>query len=72
MQTTCSVADESLCALMEELTMHPAHSMKMNTKKMKRGDMKQTRSSWLNCALRDDEAVYCVSLGHFEAVAVGN
>ena len=31
-----------------------------------------TRSSWLNCALRDDEAVYCVSKGHYEAVAVDN
>ena len=31
-----------------------------------------TRSSWLNCALRDDEAVYWVSIGHSEAVAVGN
>ena len=30
------------------------------------------RSSWLNCALRDDEAVYWVSIGHYEAVAVGN
>ena len=29
-----------------------------------------TRSSWLNCALRDDEAVYWVSIGHYEAVAV--
>ena len=29
------------------------------------------RSSWLNCALRD-EAVYWVSIGHYEAVAVGN
>ena len=29
----------------------------------------KTRSSWLNCALRD---VYCVSIGHYEAVAVGN
>ena len=28
-----------------------------------------TRSSWLNCALRDDEAVYWVSIGHY---AVGN
>ena len=35
-------------------------------------DDKVTRSSWLNCALRDDEAVYWVSLGHYEAVAVGN
>ena len=32
----------------------------------------KTRSSWLNCALRDDEAVYWVSIGHYEAVAVGN
>ena len=30
----------------------------------------KTRSSWLNCALRDDEAKYCVSIGHYEAVAV--
>ena len=36
------------------------------------GNWKQTRSSWLNCALRDDEAVYWVSIGHYEAVAVGN
>ena len=32
----------------------------------------ETRSSWLNCVLRDDEAVYWVSIGHYEAVAVGN
>ena len=32
----------------------------------------KTRSSWLNCALRDDEAVYWVSIEHYEAVAVGN
>ena len=32
----------------------------------------KTRSSWLNCALRDDEAVYWVSIGHYEALAVGN
>ena len=32
----------------------------------------KTSSSWLNCALRDDEAVYCVSIGHYEAVAVVN
>ena len=37
--------------------------VKINTK---------TRSSWLNCALRDGEAVYWVSIGHYEAVAVGN
>ena len=32
----------------------------------------KTRSSWLNCALRDNEAVFWVSIGHYEAVAVGN
>ena len=32
----------------------------------------KTRSSWLNCALRDDEAVNWVSIGHYEAVAIGN
>ena len=32
----------------------------------------QTRSSWVNCALRDEEAVYWVSFAHYEAVAVGN
>ena len=31
-----------------------------------------TRSSWLNCALRDDEAVYWVSIGRYEALAVAN
>ena len=30
------------------------------------------RRSWLNYALRDEKAVYWVSLGHYEAVAVGN
>ena len=33
---------------------------------------KGTRSSWLNCALRDDEAVYWNIIGHYEAIAVGN
>ena len=33
---------------------------------------RKTRSSWLNCALRDDEPVYCVSIGHYEAGTVGN
>ena len=32
----------------------------------------KTRSSWFNCALRDDKAVYWVSIEHYEAVAVGN
>ena len=31
----------------------------------------KTRSSWLNCALQDDEAVYWVSIGRYEAVTVG-
>ena len=32
----------------------------------------RTRSSWVNCALRDEEAVYWVSVAHYEAVSVGN
>ena len=32
----------------------------------------KTRSSWLNYASHDGEAVYWVSIGHYEAVAVGN
>ena len=32
----------------------------------------ETRSSWLNCASRDYEAVYWVSIGHFEVVTDGN
>ena len=32
----------------------------------------KTRSSWLNCALRDDKTVYWVSIGHYEEVAVDN
>ena len=31
---------------------------------------RKTRPSWLNCALRGDEALYWVSIGHYEAVAV--
>ena len=31
-----------------------------------------TRSSWVNCALRDEDAVYWVSVAHYEAVSVGN
>ena len=31
-----------------------------------------TRSSWLNCAKRDNEAVYWNSLGYYKAVAVGS
>ena len=38
----------------------------------RKGGGEETRSSWLNCALRDDEAVYWVSIGHYEAIAVGN
>ena len=39
------------------------------------GEVGGTRSNWLNCALRDDEAVYVLyvlCVGHYEAVAVGN
>ena len=52
----------------------------MNTSTLKSRNLKltldkiqiETRSSWLNCSLRDDEAVYWVSIGHYEAVAIGN
>ena len=37
---------------------HWLHVFHPNTRKWK------TRFSWLNCALRDDEAVYWVSIGH--------
>ena len=29
----------------------------------------KTRSTWLNCALRDNKAMFWVSIGHYEAVA---
>ena len=35
-------------------------------------NISKTRSSWVNCALRDEEAVYWVSVAHYEAVSVGN
>ena len=44
----------------------------MKKKLEREREVKKTRSSWLNCALRGDEAVYWVSLGHYEAEAVGN
>ena len=44
----------------------------MWTQNMWGKSMVVTRSSWLNCALRDDEAVYCVSIWHYETVAVVN
>ena len=34
--------------------------------------MIKTRFSWFNCALRLDDAVYWVSIGHYGAVAFGN
>ena len=37
-----------------------------------KGEGEGTRSSWLNCAWRDDKTVYWVSIRHYEAVAVGN
>ena len=32
--------------------------------------IKETRSSWLKCALRDDEAVYWVSIGQWLLLGV--
>ena len=47
------------------LTLWPFHTYE-------KGSTKKIRSSWLNSALRDDEAVYWVSIGHYEALAIGN
>ena len=47
-------------------------SEKRISKKNYQEDKYVTRSSWLNCALRDDVAVYWFSIGHYEAVANGN
>ena len=50
------------------------YSLTVSTLKMDKSYQREptTRSSWLNCALRADETVYWVSIGHYEAVAVGN
>ena len=53
------------------LSSHPVFT-NTNTNTKNTNTNTKTRSSWLNCALRDDEAVYWVSIGHYEAVAVGN
>ena len=47
------------------------HEMKITTNDGKKKE-KKTKSSCLKYALRDDEAVYWVGIGHYEAVAVGN
>ena len=44
---------------------------KVSLSKKTNGNVIGTRSSWFNCALRDNEAVYWVIIGHYEAVAVG-
>ena len=46
--------------------------VKIDVEDWKTAKKEKTRSSWFNCALRDDEAVYWVSIGQFEAVAVGD
>ena len=57
----------------EKTQIHKEHKHLRNTKKHKKKETQEnTRSNWLNCALRDDEAVYWVSIGHYKAVAVGN
>ena len=58
--SNCHVSKEARVPCNEE------YSTAINSKSM------NTRSSWLNCALRDDEAVYWFSIGHYKAVAVGN
>ena len=64
--TLVEVLVRHLCATSLERHVWPISCWKSSIRRWK-----QTRSSWLNCALRD-EAVYWVSIGHYEAVAVGN
>ena len=69
------LADIGQFRLSDQLTRHNTNTpnprkMKINQEKNERYGI--TRSSWLNCALRDDEAVYWVSIGHCEALAIGN
>ena len=45
---------------------------KVSLSKKTNGNVIGTRSSWFNCALRDDESVYWVSIEHYEAVALVN
>ena len=47
------------------------YSLYSSTCSMMTPRWRETRSSWVNCALRDEEAVYWVSIGHYKAVAVG-
>ena len=54
------------------LTYHPNGKPNINNILTENTMSITTRSSWLNCALRDDEAVYWVSIGHYEVVTVGN
>ena len=62
------------------VTLHPSTFLSLFTSSLctrfavsqPNGNDIETRSSWLNRAFRDDEAVYWVSIGHYEAVAVGN
>ena len=60
--------------LQERKTSKLPHTLRLRGEELvlKRAKIISTRSSWLNCALRDDEAVFWVSIGHYEAVAVGN
>ena len=60
-QTTACKASKLFPRWKEKLAMTPWQ-----------GNLSSTRSSWLNCALWDDEAVYWVSIGHSKVVAVGN
>ena len=49
------------------LTYHPNGKPNINNILTENTMSITTRSSWLNCALRDDEAVYWVSIGYYEA-----
>ena len=68
------LADIGQFRLSDQLTRHNTNTPNPSKMKINQEKMKErygiTRSSWLNCALRDDEAVYWVSIGHCEALAI--
>ena len=76
--SNCDVANRAQTLAALELKSHEKNSLVNGDVKLcemsteDEGEQKKTRSSWVNCALRDEEAVYWVSVAHYEAVAVSN
>ena len=57
---------------MRDMRLHGRQETKEKQETRGIKETRETRSSWLNCALRDDEAVHWVSIGYCEALAIGN